>query len=353
MARVCQAVLMICSRFRDELPGMRALLPVLLVLPTAAALQPSPSASPAPAPLRVAVLSDFNGAYGATMYPAALGRVMNRVLNVWRPDAVLSAGDLIAGQKASLTDAQVRAMWAAFDRNVGAPLSNARIPFGFTLGNHDAGLARDRREAAAYWNAHTPALKFVDRAAFPFRFSFTLGGGRVFVVSLDAAGPQVDAAQRAWLARELARPEARGAGLRLVLGHLPLAGVSTGKNRPGEVIREADALRGVMERGGVNLYVHGHHAAFYPARLGGSAVSGAGTGAGLNVLSSGGIGGRDYLGFPGTARSTVTLLTLWPEQGRVTFQTYDADTGQEMKTAALPPRIDGLGGPLVRVSEFR
>lgn len=318
---------------------MRTLLPVLLaLLPTAAALQTPPPA----APLRVAVLSDFNGSYGATTYPAGLTRTVGRIVNDWKPDAVLSAGDLIAGQKASLTDAQVRAMWAAFDRNVGTPLNNARIPFGFTLGNHDAGLARDRREATAYWNAHTPALKFVDRAAFPFRFSFTLGGGRVFVVSLDAAGPQVDAAQRAWLARELARPEARGAGLRLVLGHLPLAGVSSEKNRPGEVIREADTLREVMERGGVNLYLHGHHAAYYPARLGP-----------LNVLSSGGIGGRDYVGFPGTARSTVTLLTLWPEQKRVTFQTYDADTGQEVSTSALPPRIAGLGGPLVRVSEFR
>lgn len=125
----------------------------------------------------------------------------------------------------------------------------------------------------------------MDRAAFPFRFSVTLGGGAVFIASLDASGPDVSAGQRAWLAAQLASPVARAAGARLVVGHLPLAGVSAEKNRSGEVLREAGALRQVMEAGGVLAYVHGHHAAFYPARLGR-----------LNVLSAGGIGGRDYVG---------------------------------------------------------
>jgi hypothetical protein len=39
--------------------------------------------------------------------------------------------------------------------------------------------------------------------------------------------------------------------------------------------------------------------------------------------------------------------------GHATFQTFDAGTGQAIATSALPARIDGLGGPLVRVDGFR
>lgn len=337
---------MISSRNRDELPGVRSPALPLLLLPLL--LSAAPVSPALPGPVRVAILSDFNGPYGSTSYPPALGRSVARIVNDWRPDAVLSAGDLIAGQKASLTDAQVRAMWAAFDRDVRVPLNRAGIPFAFTPGNHDASLPRDRREARTYWQAHPPALTFVDRADFPFRSSFTLGGGTVFVATLDAAGPVVDAGQRAWLAAQLASAPARAAGIRLVLGHLPLSGVSEGKNRAGEVIRDAGPLRQVMQEGRVLAYISGHHAAYYPGRLGTP-----GQPDGLNVLASGGIGGRDYVGHPGTARSTLTLLTLHPATGRATLQTVDADTGQPVQTDSLPARLDGLGGTLNRVNDFR
>ncbi|WP_394649604.1 metallophosphoesterase family protein [uncultured Deinococcus sp.] len=312
------------------------LLPALLWGPVQAA---APQSAP-PTPLRLVLLSDFNGSYGSTHYPPALGRVLGRVLNEWKPALVLSAGDLIAGQKASLSDVNVRAMWAAFERDVRGPLAGAGIPFAFALGNHDASLARDRREAAAYWGAHPPALTYAERAAFPFRYSFTQGA--LFVAVLDASGPGVDAAQRSWLAAQLATPAARAAAVRLVLGHLPLAGLSREKNRPGEVIRPADALalRAVMERGGVTAYVSGHQAAYYPGRLGG-----------LNVLGSGGIGGRDYVGAPGTARSVVTVLDV--VGGEVRLSAYDADTGAAVPATSLPARVDGLGGPVVRVETLR
>ncbi|UBV43051.1 metallophosphoesterase [Deinococcus taeanensis] len=319
---------------------MRSLL--LLFLPALLSAAPPPAA--APQAVRLAILGDFNGAYGSVTYPAPLARSVARIVNEWRPDAVLSPGDLIAGQKASLEDAQMRAMWAAFDRQVRQPLTAAGLPFAFTLGNHDGSpdVPRDRREAAAYWQAHVPPLAYVDRALFPFRYSFTLAGGQVFVASLDAAGAAVDAAQRSWLAAQLASRAARQARVRLVLGHLPLAGVSADKNRPGEVIREAGALQQVMLAGEVLAYIHGHHAAYYPGRLGP-----------LNVLSAGGIGGRAYVGHPGTARSTVTLLTVDTGQGRATLLTVDADTGRPVLPQTLPARLDGLGGPLLRVTDFR
>lgn len=287
---------------------------------------------------RIVLLSDFNGPYGATTYPPALTRTVARIIGEWRPDLVFSAGDLIAGQKASLGGAQVRAMWAGFEREVRGPLAGAGIPFAFALGNHDASLAGDRREAAAYWQAHAPALKYVDRAAFPFRYSFTFG--ELFIAVLDASGPQVGSDQRAWLSRQLGSRQARQARFRLVLGHLPLSGLSAGKNRPGEVIRDGAALREVMEVGRVTAYVSGHHAAYFPGRLGA-----------LNVLASGGIGGRDYVGFPGTARSVVTVLEV--ERDRISLTAYDAETGQEVPNSSLPEKVSGLGGTVERLDALR
>ncbi|MFB9995044.1 hypothetical protein ACFFLM_24140 [Deinococcus oregonensis] len=81
---------------------------LFLVLPLLLSATPAPSA--APDLLRVAVLSDFNGSYGSLTSPPALNSSLRRIINTWKPDFVLSAGDLIAGQKASLTDANVRGM---------------------------------------------------------------------------------------------------------------------------------------------------------------------------------------------------------------------------------------------------
>lgn len=305
--------------------------PLLLAL-TLAALSPAASA------LRFVLFSDFNGAYGSTSYPAAVNKTIGRITQEWKPDLLLSAGDLIAGQKASLSAAQVQAMWQGFEQSVRQPLQNAGIPFAFTLGNHDASLNTDRQEAAHYWNTHIPVLAYADRTNFPFRYSFTVQN--VFIAVLDASGPHVSPEQQVWLKQQLNSSTARTAQFRLVMGHLPLAGVSREKNRPGEIIREAQALRQIMQQGNVTAYIHGHHAAYYPGRL-----------AGLNILSSGGIGGRDYLGFPGTARSVVTVLDVLEDH--ITLTAYDADSGKVIPATSLPARLNGLGGSLERINELR
>ncbi|MFC6618424.1 hypothetical protein [Deinococcus radiophilus] len=53
-----------------------------------------------------------------------------------------------------------------------------------------------------------------------------------------------------------------------MLGHLPLAGISEGKNRPGEVLNLADAqaLARIMQQTETLAYVSGHHAAAFPGR---------------------------------------------------------------------------------------
>lgn len=295
--------------------------------------------------LNLAVLSDFNGPYGSTTYPAELSGAMRQILR-WQPDAVLSAGDLIAGQKASLSNAQVQAMWAAFDRDVQGPLRNAGIPFAFTLGNHDAAHARDRREAARYWQAHRPTLTYADTRRFPFEYSFTLAapsGKTLFVAVIDA--PQADLSDQTltWLQGQLTSAAAQQAGARLVLGHLPLAGISEGKNRPGEVLNLADAqaLARIMQQTETLAYVSGHHAAAFPGRW-----------HGVNTLATGGIGGRDYLGHPGSDRSTVTRLTVELASSTATFAIVDTSTGKQLNPSDFPARLDGLNGPLIRVDRL-
>lgn len=288
---------------------------------------------------RIVLFSDFNGSYGSTRYPAAVHSSVKRIVNEWKPDFVLSAGDLVAGQKRGLGRARLNQMWAAFNRDVQGPLQNAGIPFVFTLGNHDASLATDRRAAAAYWANHKPKVHFTEAQNYPFRYSCEVAG--VFVAALDAAGPQVNLAQRQWLVRQLNSVAAKRAKIRLVVGHLPLSGVSKGKNKRGEVIAEALALRRVLEVGNATAYVSGHHAAYFSGKLGN-----------LNVLAGGGIGGRDYIGHSGTARSVVTVLDIPKAQDRIKLTTYDADTGKVVPISALPKQVSGLGGTLVRVKEF-
>ncbi|WP_027481100.1 metallophosphoesterase family protein [Deinococcus pimensis] len=321
----------------------RLLLPLALAL---AAPSPAPFATPAEG-FRMVLLSDFNGPYGATTYPAPLARVMGRVVNEWRPDLLVSAGDVVAGQKLSLTDAARRAMWAAFDRDVAAPLRNAGIPAAFAVGNHDGSSARrpdgsftfraDRDALAAYWAARPPTLDLVERSRFPFEYTFVFRG--VFFVILDASSNRVD---RAWLERQLSSPEARGAAMRIVVGHLPLYGVSTERDNAGDTLLGAEDLRALMERYGVLAYVSGHHAAYYPGRRGK-----------LNVLATGGVGGRDYVGTRGTARSTVTVADVDTRAGVVRLRTFDAATGAEVDVNTLPSRLNGVNGSVERVPELR
>ncbi|PYE53797.1 metallophosphoesterase family protein [Deinococcus yavapaiensis] len=323
----------------------RLLVCALLVL--AASSPSSTNATDAPG-LRVVLLSDFNGPYGSTSYPPALAKVMRRVVNEFKPDLFLSAGDVVAGQKLALTDDTRRAMWASFDRDVTAKLRAANIPYGFAVGNHDGSSARDangrfvfaadRAALARYWQARRPPLAFVDDSRFPFAFSFVHGG--VFFLMVDASSATLQ--DRAWIETQLSSEAATSAAMRVVVGHLPLFGVSEGRSRAGEVLQGGETLRGLFERLGVHTYVSGHHAAFYPGRRGR-----------LNVLASGGIGGRDLLGHPGTARSTVTLMEVRSGEALIRLRTFDADSEAEIDVATLPPFLNGFGGRVERVSELR
>ncbi len=304
--------------------------------------------------LRIAVISDLNSAFGSTDYEPEVDRVV-ALLPQWQPDVVLCAGDMVAGQRHSLTDGQVAAMWRAFDQRVAAPLRRARIPLGVTIGNHDGSGARqrdgrfsfqrDRDFAQRYWQdpAHNPGITFVDRHQFPFYYTFRVASpqGSVFVLVWDGSTNTLPAEQLAWVESALASPAARQANLRLVLGHLPLYGVAIGRNQGGEVMHQGDRLRSLLERYQVHTYISGHHHAYYPGRRGA-----------LQLLHTGALGGgpRRLIAGDRPPQKTVTLLDIdFNRPEPVTDTTYSlSGPPQRLPPSVLPRFLAGFNGLVLR-----
>jgi 3',5'-cyclic AMP phosphodiesterase CpdA len=301
--------------------------------------------------LRIVAISDLNGAYGSTDYDPDVDKAI-ALIPFWRPDLVVAGGDMVAGQSPSLTTAQIQAMWAAFDAHVRAPLDAAGIPFGFTIGNHDASGARgangqftfqqERDLATAYWQdpAHDPGVEFSDRTDFPFFYTFRQGD--VFFMAWDGSTHQIPADKLAWVEQSLASEAAQSARLRILLSHLPLYAVAEGRNAPGEVMANADQLRAMLEKYDVHTYISGHHHAYYPGHRGD-----------LQLLHMGIIGsGPRALIDSNTPRwKAVTVLDVdYDEAGseQIRYTTYDIQTLERIEYGQLPRYLTGHNGMVLR-----
>ncbi|MEB3351741.1 MAG: metallophosphoesterase [Cyanobacteriota bacterium] len=304
-----------------------------------------PAAIPPRGAWRLGLISDLNGSYGSTSYVPEVARGV-ALLRRLRPDLVICAGDMVAGQKLSLTDGQLQAMWVAFAAQVLDPLRQAGIPFAPVIGNHDGSAAangrsmvfeRERQQARRFWQARRDrlALPLLEANDFPFQYSFRQGEALVLVI--DASAARLAPATLRWLEQQLQAPQARAARLRLVVGHLPLAAVAEGRNRAGEVLADPARLQGLLERTRTTLYISGHHHAYFPGRTGQ-----------LDLLSLGamGSGPRRLLA---SARPPHQTLTLLDRQGdELIDTTVDLRTGRPLDPAVLPARLDPAQGPTLR-----
>ena len=319
----------------------------LLILWALALVSPTHAQSPERGDVRIVVLSDFNGAYGALTYSPQVEQVLDAVVNTWQPDLLLSAGDVIGGQNTSLPSERFAEMWGTFDARIARPLRAAGVPYAFATGNHDGSslrnedgfvFQRERDAARDYWRRplHEANLPYRSREDFPFNYSFTFE--EVFFAVWDASSARITEEQRGWVAQELLGPAARNAKFRILLGHLPLYGVSEEKNEPGEVLENGDELRRWLEQRGLDLYISGHHAAYYPAKVGG-----------VTLLHSGGIGARRLLGSEAEPRSAVTLLDIdLGTDVEIRLTAFDAATLEVVSPESLPERLGGLNGPILR-----
>ena len=298
--------------------------------------------------VRIVTISDLNSQYGSTAYEPEVDKAI-ALVPLWKPDIVLCGGDMVAGQQPSLTTPEIQAMWAAFDQHISAPLRKAGIPYGFTVGNHDASSARsidggmlfgnERSLANAYWNdpAHNPGLTFIDRAQFPFYYTFQHKG--IFGLVWDASSADIPAAQLAWVERSLASPAAQSAKLRLAIGHLPLYAITIGRDEPGEYLNNAEALRSLLERYQVHTYISGHDHAYYPGHKGK-----------LELLHCGilGSGVRPLLNGSVVPMKTLTIVDIVLEKAETIYTTFNMKTMQLVEPQQLPRLIAAPTGRVLR-----
>ncbi len=299
--------------------------------------------------IRLAVISDLNSAYGSTDYDPEVDKAI-ALLPFWQPDMVACSGDMVAGQYPSLTEEQMKAMWAAFDDRVAAPLRKAKLSFGFTIGNHDASgarstsgkflFSRERDVASKYWNdpAHDSGVEFVDRFEFPFYYTFKYKD--VFFLTWDGSSDLIPKDKLAWVEKSLQSPAAKAAKIKILIGHLPLYAVTVGRDSPGEVMSNTEELRAMLERNNVHTYISGHQHGYYPAHKGK-----------LQLLHMGilGAGPRPYLNSRMPPRKSMTLIDINFASPELTaYTTYDMRTMQPIKYDELPRSINGHNGMVLR-----
>lgn len=314
-----------------------------------AQIAPQGVVNPPKGDVRLAVISDLNSAYGSTDYEPEVDRGI-QLIPFWQPDLVICGGDMVAGQKASLTREQITAMWTAFDQHVAAPLRRAGLPLGFTLGNHDASGAlssdrsfvfqQERELASAYWNdpAHDPGVQFVDRSQFPFFYTFAYND--VFFLVWDGSTSQIPADKLAWVEQSLGSDRAQQAKMRILVGHLPLYGVAIGRDQPGEVMANAEQLRAMLERYRVHTYISGHQHAYYPAHQGN-----------LQLLHAGilGAGPRRLIAGDLPAWKTLTVVDIaFDNPELTTYTTYNIQTLEVIDPAVLPRSLTAHNGRILR-----
>ena len=303
---------------------------------TAAAALQSPSGDR----LRLGLISDLNSSYGSTTYIPVVHQGLGHLLAL-RPALVVCAGDMVAGQKRGLTTTQLERMWDGFARDVLQPVRRQGVPFLPAIGNHDGapGFAADRTAAARFWQARRQGLglQFVDSSGFPFHYS--VAQNDVFWLVWDASSSRIPPEQLTWARQQLASPQARSARLRLVVGHLPLFGLSQGRDRPGEVLHKAAAIQALLEQGQVQAYISGHQHAWFPARSGR-----------LDLIQLGALGSgpRRLLNSSLPARQSFTTLDLDWTAGTMRETSYSAKTGSPLAWQSLPAQLTGHRGVLTR-----
>ncbi len=299
--------------------------------------------------VRLMVISDLNGSYGSITYDPEVEKAMT-LIPFWQPDMVVCSGDMVAGQDLTLTEQKMRDMWAGFDQYVADPLRKMNMPYGFTVGNHDASSAqgvggsflfqKERDITKDYWDMpdHDPGLKFIDRFEFPFYYTFTFDD--IFFIAWDGSSHLIPDDKLAWVERALSSPEAQQAKMRVLLGHLPLYSVAVGRNQPGEVMNEPERLQALLERYNVHTYISGHHHAYYPAHKGN-----------LQLLHMGilGSGPRPLIDSNLPPWKALTIVDAdFDSPDLTTYTTYNMETMELIDVAQLPKFLVGHNGMLLR-----
>lgn len=304
-----------------------------------------PGLQPPRGDLRIAVISDLNSGLGSATYEWQVDSIMQRIPREWRPDLVVCGGDMVAGMGVSDTST-ITKMWAGFHQNIVTPLRKNNVPFAFTIGNHD-GLRSypvEREALSKYWHdpSHQTGLAFVDQSHFPHYYSFR--SGNTFFISWDASSSEITDENLKWVSAQLESLEAKNAKMRMVIGHLPIYSVAQERDSKGNVLENGDALRKLLEKHNVKVYISVHQHAYYPGKRGR-----------LQLLNCGaaGSGPRRWLSTDKQPVNTITLMDVFYQKDTITYTTYDIKQREVSDMSVfdyreLPSSINGVNGLIVR-----
>jgi len=172
---------------------------------------------------QIVVISDINGSYGSTNYNKRVNKAVEAIIDL-KPDLVISAGDMVAGQKQPLLDqAQLDRMWASFNQVVADPLKEAGIDFIVSPGNHDAsafpGFELEQECFKAQWINRLPGLPLLEGSDWPRRYALWLG--KTLIISIDGTRPGKLQKADLELLKTTLESEAPRAQSILVVSHLP------------------------------------------------------------------------------------------------------------------------------------
>ena len=291
------------------------------------------------------LVSDLNGRYGATDYSPRVSAAVEAITAL-EPMAVISAGDMVAGQKQpELGPDRLDQMWRSFTRVFIEPLERAGIPLAVTPGNHDASafpaFELERRHYEEHWRGRGGALDILPGSEWPWRYGARLSG--TLLLSFDGTRPgRLPNSERLFLERMLERfaPEFETV---IVFSHLPMWPIASGRER--ELIDDPDLLT-LLHRHDVDAYVSGHHHAFYAGR----------DDRGMLHVALGALGGNSrHYSDGGTRQShSFTVMEIDDTGIRVSTRVTPGFT-RPIDPESLPDRIDGALGRLTRLeaSAFR
>ena len=288
---------------------------------------------------KIVIISDINGSYGSTEYNSRVSNAVEAIIKL-EPDLVISAGDMVAGQKQPLLDQEhLDRMWASFNRVVTDPLAEAGIDFIVTPGNHDGSGFREfeleQKKFQAQWNDRRPGLSLLEGSNWPRRYALWLD--KVLIITIDGTRPgRLQDADKELLRNILEREGGKAQSI-IVVSHLPMWPFAQGREK--EIINDP-ALADLLSKYGVDFFVSGHHHVYYPGVDDSSVVH----------LGVGPLGGnaRRIVGRSGREPFSLAVLELC-ESGYWISSREAPGFVEEIPLTSLPASINGQRGSLTRI----
>ncbi len=289
--------------------------------------------------IRIAVISDLNESYGSTEYRSHVTKAVQQLIQL-KPALVLITGDMVAGQQLHplLTRTELESMWKSFHHSISNPLANAGIPLAVTPGNHDASayasFSLEREIYNEQWQARKPGLQYIDDEHYPFYYAFATGG--ILFVSLDATSVgHLPNEQKVWL-NKLLTERGKQYSQRVVFGHLPLWPFAIG--RENDILGDHE-LETLLQQGNVDIFLNGHHHAYYPGYKNG-----------ISYISQAclGAGPRRLLGAEQKSRRSITIIEFTSDGSHKIEALSAPNYTTAVDIKALPERIKTKWAEIIR-----